>query len=349
MSLPERHALLPAQVHASTALCVLGAWRAFDITGPMIRDHAIRPLKADAFALIEHDKQNKSWQTAFRCKALLGAGAHCRVGERRELVDTDLLARFDEPGMDMCVNQHAALARNKAVQPVLPLLQIYSCYSDVKRAGDRRGTPYRIIGRLRTDMLLFEKLPLPFLKQFAADEATLVSGDQWGAFPDNVTTMCDNMLIGGERVMEADAHTWQHLLAGDRTFCGIAERRQRQTLAKFPKVTRADLAYCKIADSGACRYLGELRLSSNRLQLAHVLTAHEHACDRLRMRGVCNPVEHNFPQTLHDRHADPNFCELQAACEAATLAIVRPWRHERWSRLGFKRRVLKRLIPVAQP
>ena len=306
----------------TTALCVLGAWRSFDLAAPSIQQYAIKPLNAQAFARIEREVSNPAVQTWQRCKEILGDDAECLVGERSDIIDEVLFSQFNTSSISTCINTRG----NKVPQPVLPLLQIHSCWRAVTEFGESRGLPFSVIGRMRTDMLLFERLPPYFLQQFAPYEGALVAGDQWGTYPDNKTSVSDNLLVAGTAVMEADANAWRHILAGETEFCGIAEKRQRQTLREYlPSVAPIPLAYCKLTSDGACRYLGELRQSTKRISLTRLLSMHEKACDRVLSRGECDPHREqgdcDFPQTLLDYGEDPNFCKLQQACQKETMIM----------------------------
>jgi len=281
----------------------------------------VQPLSADVFGIIEHDEDNPSPQTSEFCKEVLGSTTvECNVGERSALINASLLRQANSAVTRNCSATNGDTGHTSA----LILLHINACFDAVQRAGERRGVPYDVVGRIRSDMLLFEPLPHDFLKEFASNEGAVIGGDQWGKPGDNETTISDNMLVGGADVMRADARVWQHVFRGEHKFCGIAERRQRQTLLPFGhSISRTNLAYCKVYASGACRYMNELRLSSRRIPLHMLLLKHPNLCDKLLERTVCNPSDHDFIQPGFDTD-DPNYCNLQQEC-ADNLKTRQDW------------------------
>ena len=320
--MPDGELLRPA------AVCVLGAWRSFELTAPTIRKHVLEPLNADAFAVLERRSGMHAVDSTpvKSCTQLLGprVTGRCRVVSGLASLDSDVAVAT---ARNMLHGKTAERCFSRAFPSTSHQrrvwLQQLACYRMVRRAEYLRS-PYAVYVRLRSDMAFFESLPAAFLHPFGASEAAVPAGDNWGIR--GTPAVCDNMLVGGSTSFEVDANVWRH--AAEDRFCErswISEQFLSSALTvKSIAVTRPPLAYCKLSRRGACHYVGQLALVHERVPtlverrpaLAEVL------CSKAPL--PCSASLSAIPQTTEDHDGDPGFCTLRHRLDPTCVKLARP-------------------------
>ena len=205
--------IAPTTSVATTAACVVGAWRSLDLTARSIRQHVLdqvlshaatlcislylaashpspstreqgtctRPsapsppfsphlymaspffspsptflclclpspaqLSADAFAVIEGEAPH---HTSARCERLLGprAAGRCRVGSSDELYRPETTSLLGGAGARLCLSNGMITTQHQA----RVWLQQDACLGMIREEEARRGAPYTVFARVRTDM-----------------------------------------------------------------------------------------------------------------------------------------------------------------------------------------------------
>lgn len=324
------------------AVCIVGQWRSLSLTAKSIRDYVLDPLDADAYTVIQSSSPTHS---QWHCEATLGprSAGRCLVGSpqalREHYYNRTAMAHLSASGPgDACLRRRAVPDNHQ----VITWLQLDACYGAVRAAERARGLRYAVYAYVRTDELFFDALPANF-HVAAAKLARVPADNHWtGANQKGAPTATDNMFFGDAHAFEAIAHSWRYASDGNpvchTAWTSETYQHQAYTLSGI-RMVEEPMAYCKVDESGACRYPGELASSLNlqpRLlegrpqlwadssiawkgpQLAWLL------CEGLQRCG--NPIfqlpapKSPFPQDDVDKARDPGFCNLrervQKACEA---------------------------------
>jgi len=269
--LARRRATLPRR---SAAVCIRGSWHKLAESGPSIREFVLRPLNADAYAVLEDQSGGLNSR---ECEGILGPRAHgrCLVGSSPELYDARFETFYHTQGFaDALPNIQGASDVPLAIRAMF--LQRFACMHLILESEVARGFEYLKYASIRSDLTFFTPLPAVFFRPFEPSEAIIPMGDDW------MHGVNDNLLFGGRDAFLADAMQWR-LLQPATGFYRLGQPWTPEVLVMDSlsniTLTQPAVAYCKIARGGACRYFGQLRMS---MQLhPRLLDEFPHAADRL--------------------------------------------------------------------
>ena len=133
------------------------------------------------------------------------------------------------------------------------------------------------------------------------------------------------MLIGGAAAFEADATSWRQATLDMSTACYQGWNSENYLSswlqAQRVKWTYASVAYCKLSSAGACRYAGQLAMSTGlipglateRPGLASLVCASIPCECGLYPCGGEVAAEFHNAQTAEDKARDDNFCTLRSS------------------------------------